>query len=89
MIDTFTLNVEDEGKIVIPEEITKTYNLIKGQKVFIIRKQGVLEIITKQSELWEKFHTLLSEIRETVKESGGISEKEIDRRLVTMRKVDD
>lgn len=89
MIDTFTLNVEDEGKIVIPEEITKTYNLIKGQKLFVIRKQGVLEIITKQSELWEKFHKLLSEIRETVRESGGISEKKIDKRLLAIRKVND
>jgi bifunctional DNA-binding transcriptional regulator/antitoxin component of YhaV-PrlF toxin-antitoxin module len=89
MIDTFTLNVEDEGKIVIPEEITKTYNLIKGQRLFVIRKQGVLEIITKQSELWEKFHKLLSEIRETVRESGGISDKEIDERLLTIRKAND
>jgi len=89
MIDTFTLNVEDEGKIVIPEEITKTYNLIKGQRLFVIRKQGVLEIITKQSELWEKFHKLLSEIRETVRESGGISETEIDKRLLTIRKAND
>jgi len=89
MIDTFTLNVEDEGKIVIPEEITRTYNLIKGQKVFVIRKQGVLEIITKQSELWEKFHKLLSEIRKTVKESGGISEEEIDKQLLTIREAND
>ena len=89
MIDTFTLNVEDEGKIVIPEEITRTYNLIKGQRVFVVRKQGVLEIITKQSELWEKFHKLLSEIRETVRESGGISEEEIDKRLLTIREAND
>ncbi len=89
MIDTFTLKVEDEGKIVIPEEITKTYNLIKGQKLFVIRKQGVLEIITKQSELWEKFHKLLIEIRETVRESGGISDKEIDERLLPIRKAND
>jgi bifunctional DNA-binding transcriptional regulator/antitoxin component of YhaV-PrlF toxin-antitoxin module len=89
MIDTFTLNVEDEGKIVIPEEITRTYNLIKGQRVFVIRKQGVLEIITKQSELWEKFHKLLSEIRETVRESGGISEEEIDKQLLTIREAND
>ena len=89
MIDTFTLNVEDEGKIVIPQEITKTFNLIKGQRVFVIRKQGVLEIITKQSELWEKFHKLLSEIRETVRESGGISEEEIDKRLLTIREAND
>ena len=89
MIDTFTLNVEDEGKIVIPEEITRTYNLIKGQRLFVIRKQGVLEIITKQSELWEKFHKLLSEIRKTVKESGGISEEEIDKQLLTIREAND
>lgn len=89
MIDTFTLNVEDEGKIVIPEEITRTYNLIKGQRVFVIRKQGVLEIITKQSELWEKFHKLLSEIRKTMKESGGISEEEIDKQLLTIREAND
>jgi len=89
MIDTFTLNVEDEGKIVIPEEITRTYNLIKGQRVFVIRKQGVLEIITKQSELWEKFHKLVSEIRKTVKESGGISEEEIDQQLLTLREAND
>lgn len=89
MIDTFTLNVEDEGKIVIPEEITKKLNLIKGQKLFVIRKHGALEIITKQSELWEKFHQLLSEIRETVKESGGIFEKEIDKRLLDIRKAND
>lgn len=89
MSDTFTLNVEDEGKIVIPEEITRTYNLIKGQRVFVIRKQGVLEIITKQSELWEKFHNLLSEIRKTVKESGGISEEEIDQQLLRIREAND
>ena len=47
MIDTFTLNVEDQGKIVIPEEITRTYNLIKGQRLFVFRKQGGLEIITQ------------------------------------------
>ena len=89
MLDTFTLNVEDEGKIVIPEEITRTYNLSEGQRVFVIRKQGVLEIITKQSALWEKFHKLLSEIRKTVKESGGISEKEIDQQLLTIREAND
>jgi len=85
MVDKFTLNVEEEGRIVIAEEITKTYNLIKGQQVFVIRKQRVLEIITKQSELWEKFHKLISEIRETVRESGGIYKTELDKRFLTIR----
>lgn len=89
MIDTFILNVEDEGKIIIPEEITRTYNLSKGQRVLVIRKQGVLEIITKQSEQWEKFHKSLSEIRKTVRESGGISEEEIDKQLLTLREAND
>ncbi|MFQ6093523.1 MAG: hypothetical protein ACE5OR_12775 [bacterium] len=86
MSESILLDVKDDGQINFPTDVADSYNLKKGQKLLVIKKEGALEIITEQSQLWERFHTLLKDIRHSVKEAGGISENKIDRKLKEIRK---